>query len=193
VESVKISAGEKPRYLPFGPQNTQTTSTAIVQPSTPIYKENVWSSVQAIQTGTGTQSATIQLQGSNEDLSGIGTGGVSCTLNGTTTVTTAGQLFNSLGVLAGMLVLGTGISANTTVASVAASGNSLTLSQTATLTQSSTLWFYNTNWVQIATITLNATSPATDGVNVQSSWRYFRANVTAITGTGASLQILLGN
>lgn len=41
------------------------------------------------------------------------------------------------------------------------------------------------------TLTLS-TAAATDGTVIQGAWAYVRANVTAISGTGASVSVIMG-
>lgn len=49
------------------------------------------------------------------------------------------------------------------------------------------------DWVTAGTITLTlATTQSTDGFAVQSSWRWARAKVTSISGTGASVSCFMG-
>ena len=51
-----------------------------------------------------------------------------------------------------------------------------------------------TNWCDTAagTITLSGTTSATDGFTTTSPWKYVRANVTAISGTGATVSVKMG-
>lgn len=51
----------------------------------------------------------------------------------------------------------------------------------------------NSNWVTLGTITLNGTTVVTDGFSTAAPWRWVRANVTALTGTSAKLQVLMGS
>jgi hypothetical protein len=48
------------------------------------------------------------------------------------------------------------------------------------------------NWVTINTFTLSGTTTATDGYTSVSTWRYVRANVTAISGTSATVEVIMG-
>lgn len=49
------------------------------------------------------------------------------------------------------------------------------------------------NWLTAGTITLALTTGGvTDGLVIDAPWSYIRANVTAISGTGASVSVLLG-
>jgi hypothetical protein len=49
-----------------------------------------------------------------------------------------------------------------------------------------------TNFLTLGTITLVlGTSATNDGFAVANSWQYYRANVTAISGTGASVTVYM--
>lgn len=52
----------------------------------------------------------------------------------------------------------------------------------------------NTNWVAtpLGTITLSGTTSASDGFTTDAPWKYVRARVTAITGTGAGVTVDMG-
>lgn len=51
-----------------------------------------------------------------------------------------------------------------------------------------------TNWLTIATITLTlSTVTSSDGFAMDAAWESVRANVTAISGTGASVTVLMGS
>jgi len=119
MSDVFIKSGEQPRYFAFSGVN----STTAVAASSPIYKESPYSSFQAIVTGTGTVTAAIDIQVSNE----------TDTLNGA-----------------------------------------------------------KSNWITMATISLSGTTTATDGFTTVCPWRYVRANVTARSGTGATVEIIMG-
>lgn len=48
------------------------------------------------------------------------------------------------------------------------------------------------NYLTMATITLTlATAAATDGLAVINNWNYYRANLTALSGTGASVSVYM--
>jgi hypothetical protein len=49
------------------------------------------------------------------------------------------------------------------------------------------------NWVALGTITLSGTNQASDGFTTSASWRFVRAVVTNLTGTGAVCTVLQGN
>jgi hypothetical protein len=44
----------------------------------------------------------------------------------------------------------------------------------------------------LGTITLSGTTSASDGFTTAAPWKYVRARVTAITGTGATAQVYMG-
>lgn len=48
----------------------------------------------------------------------------------------------------------------------------------------------NSNWIDLGTITLTlATTSSSDGFGIDVPWRYVRANVSSISGTGASVTV----
>jgi hypothetical protein len=48
------------------------------------------------------------------------------------------------------------------------------------------------NYITLATITLSlTTSPSSDGLACANTWEYYRANVSAISGTGASVSVYM--
>lgn len=48
------------------------------------------------------------------------------------------------------------------------------------------------NWITMGTITLSGTTTATDGFTTICPWRYVRASVTAISGTAATIEVIMG-
>jgi hypothetical protein len=52
----------------------------------------------------------------------------------------------------------------------------------------------NAAWVStvLGTITLSGTTTASDGFTTNAPWKYVRARVTAISGTGATVQVYMG-
>lgn len=88
-----------------------------------------------------------------------------------------------------------GLAANTTISAVTATGCTLSSAFTGTT------GVYNVNlsnpyWATtvLGTITLSAASTlyAADGFTTSSAWKYVRANVTALSGTNASVQVWMG-
>jgi len=50
----------------------------------------------------------------------------------------------------------------------------------------------NVNFLTLGTITLSGTTTATDGFASFATWSYVRGNVTAISGTGATVTLAMG-
>jgi hypothetical protein len=51
----------------------------------------------------------------------------------------------------------------------------------------------NTNWVDLGTITLTlTTTTVSDGFASNAPWKYVRGNVTALSGTGAAVTLMVG-
>ena len=51
----------------------------------------------------------------------------------------------------------------------------------------------NSNWIDLGTVTLSlSTTSATDGFTSDAPWAFVRGNVTAISGTGASVNLYMG-
>ena len=198
-QAVYIKSGDQPRAFIFGNQVVPQTGTTTVQVSLPIYKESVFSSFQAIVQGTGTVSATVALQVTNDDNTGRGfilnnmnAPGSLVTTNATTVLTSQGNNFTQ--ALINSTVSVPGVPVGTTVVSVAASGVSLVMSASATTSATVQGLFFANNWCATAmgTITLTGTNSNSDGFVTSAPWRYVRGNVTAITGTSAVVTILMG-
>lgn len=49
----------------------------------------------------------------------------------------------------------------------------------------------NVHWIEIATMSLSGTTSATDGFVNLGEWLYYRAECTALTGTGATVTVLM--
>ena len=45
------------------------------------------------------------------------------------------------------------------------------------------------NWMTLGTITLSGTTLTSDGFTAEAPWAYVRGNVTAISGTGATITL----
>ncbi len=50
----------------------------------------------------------------------------------------------------------------------------------------------NANWLLLGTISLSGTTAASDGFVAAGRWAYLRADVAAISGTGAAVTVLVG-
>lgn len=48
------------------------------------------------------------------------------------------------------------------------------------------------SWLTIGTITLSGTNSSTDGFATMARWTFVRANVTAISGVGAVVNVFIG-
>jgi len=204
MESVVIASGEVGRFFAFslnadGSPNRLITATGSSQA---IRKERVYSTFQATVTGSGAVSGTVVIDATNDDKTGMGLA-IPVGLNSNTTVTSPG-LFNGFidpvttrwvpPVEIGDLVIGPGIPASTTVASIA-SASSLTISNPATVTGLGySPLFQSANWIKtpLATITLTSTNFDSDGFSTSAAWRWVRARVTAIGGTGATIWVVMG-
>lgn len=119
MSDVRIKSGEQPRYFAF----SGVLSTTANANSTALYKESPWSTFQVIITGTGSVTATVTIQGSNQDES----------FNGT-----------------------------------------------------------KSNWVTINAFSMTGTTSDTQGFTSISTWRYVRAVVASISGTGATVEVIMG-
>lgn len=45
------------------------------------------------------------------------------------------------------------------------------------------------SWLVAGTITLSGTTTASDGFTINSPWKFVRANLTAVSGTGAAVTV----
>lgn len=52
----------------------------------------------------------------------------------------------------------------------------------------------NVKWISpgMATVSLSGTNSATDGFASNAPWKFVRPNITAVSGTGAAVTILMG-
>lgn len=44
-------------------------------------------------------------------------------------------------------------------------------------------------WITASTLSLSGTTHANDGATLSSAWKWVRVNITAVTGTGATLSV----
>ena len=49
----------------------------------------------------------------------------------------------------------------------------------------------NVNFLVLGTVALTGTTSASDGFASQAQWGYIRANITAISGTGAAVSVMM--
>lgn len=200
-QAVYLKSGDQPRAFSFGSPTVPVTAITANQASFPVYKEAVYSTFQAIVLGTaGAQTATVTIQCSNDDNTGRGfvppgnsaPGFWITTSSGTTAITSPQQQFTQ--ALVGALVYCAGVPAGTTIATVTNAGAAVLSGNASATSAGVQAGLYGVNWCStpLGTITLSGTLTATDGFTSMAPWRYVRANVTNITGTGASATVLMG-
>lgn len=211
MADVSIRSGDLVN-VSFGTLGTITTT--VNQASLPFYKISPYTTFQAVVSSTalGALTGTIAFQCSNDVWTGVGFAlNTLVTTSGSAVVTSplnqfAGgseqlnDLFNPA-VSVGMLVVGPGIPAGAYVSAVTNNG-SITLSANATATTVQggvSLRFFATNWCAtvLGTITLSGTTSATapslsDGFTTVAPWKFSRAVVSNITGTGATVSVIAG-
>lgn len=196
-----LGQGIQPASFNFGLPASIVYTTTTVAASLPLYKETLYSTFQAIITGTGAVTATVQIQVTNDDNTGRGyvfggvngaPGGPATLTNASANVTAAPGTFSQS--MVGALAVGPGVPAATTVLAVAVNGSSLTLSGNATASGLIQLNLFAQNWLAtpLGVITLSGTNNTTDGFTSSAPWRYVRSNVTAISGTAAAVSALMG-
>lgn len=208
---VRIRSGTVDTFT-FG--NTGAVSTTVNQASLPLYKAGPWSTFQGVLNSTtfGLITGTINIQGTNDIWAGAGfvvnnvvttnaSGVVTSPLNQFAGQTEQLQDLFAPAVAVGMLVIGPGIPVGTIVNTVTNAG-SITLSNNASATSGVggvSLRFFTNNWctTALATFTLTGTTAAatpyvTDGATSVSAFKWVRANVTNITGTGATVSVSMG-
>lgn len=198
--AVVMKSGEQPRTFSWGTQAVPASSTTANQASLPLYKEAVYGVFQAIVAGTGAVTATVTFQVSMDDNTGRGyvfasnnaPGALVSTANTSTTLTANGVTFTQ--AMVGMTISAPGVPVGTTVSSIAAGGATLVMSAAATATANVQANFFANNWCATAlgTITLSGTTSATDGFTTSAPWRYVRAVASNVTGTGATVTVLMG-
>jgi hypothetical protein len=52
---------------------------------------------------------------------------------------------------------------------------------------------FDGNWLDLGTLTLSGTNTASAGLALDAHWAYIRARLTALTGTGASVDVIMGS
>jgi CHASE2 domain-containing sensor protein len=203
METVKLVCGQQPVFYTFAtPPNAPpvyTTTTATTY-SAPMPKDGIYSTHQAMVDGTGAVTATVLIHGTNDpytagqnDIANLKFQNINInTTNASATVTlmrpTEGYFRPDQ---TGNQVYATGVPNGTTFTYV--SPTSGTLSANATATGTVPARFQANKWVLLGTITLTGTNEASDGFTTASSWKWTRASVTAVTGTGAAVRIVQGN
>lgn len=94
-------------------------------------------------------------------------------------------------LLSSVLVTGAGTSLGPVSGSERSYQASVTGSGTVTTTVLVQVSNDNVNWVTQGTITLTGTTTATDGYASMAQWEYVRGNVSAVSGTGAAVTLIM--
>lgn len=199
--NVRLKSGEQTRLFAFGIPPVQTTQVTTNRNSQPLYREAVYSTFQATIRGTGVVSATVTIRCSNDDNTGRGYVLGGRTAPGAPVLTTNGSpnLVSPAGDftadLVGALVAVEGVPEGTTVLSIT-NPTTLVMSANATATSATPRQgnFYATNWctTPLGVITLSGTGANSDGFAGAAAWRYVRAEVASISGTSATVAVLMG-
>ena len=201
MDTVKLVCGQQPNYFTFAtPLNSPSvTSTTVANVfSAPMPKDGIYSSYQASVSGTsGTVTATAVFQVTNDPY----TAGQDDIFNrkfqsfemGITNTSTTVTQFNGYfrPDQTGNQVYAAGVPNGTTFTYV--SPTSGTLSAAATATGKVQTRFQANKWVSLGTVTLTGTLENSDGFATASGWKWVRVNVTAISGTGASVTCIQEN
>lgn len=193
-----VNAGLVQYYSFANPPNAPTVnSTTGAAFSAPIPKDGVFSTHQASVTGTGTVGATVLIQATNDPYT-AGQDDIAArkwqnmnlgTTNTSTAVTSPQGYFRP--DQTGNQVFAAGVPNGATFTySTSTTG---TLSSPATATATVPARFQANKWVLLGTITLTGTAEASDGMATLSSWKWTRADVTAVSGTGATVVCIQGN
>lgn len=202
AQNFQLKSGEQTRWFAFGPKGTspQTVTTTTNQTSQPLYKESPYSCFQATVQGTGAVTATVNFKVTNDDNTGrgyifnggSGPGTQITTTSGSATTSAPPGTFNSTHV--GAVIYAAGVPTGTTVSSIVAAGAGVVMSANATASATVQADFFDTRWVAtvLGTITLNGTTQTTDGFTTTSPWRYVQAIVSNVTGTSATVSVLMG-
>lgn len=199
MDTVKLVCGQQPQYYSFAlpPDSPPVLSTTTTGFSQPMPKDGVYATYQAAVTGTGAVGATVVIRCTNDPYT-AGQNDIAnqkfqnfqiSTTNASTTVTQANGYFRP--DQTGNQVYADGVTVGTTFTYV--SPTSGTLSAAATATKTTQARFQANKWVTLGTITLTGTTEASDGFATASAWKWTEANVSAISGTNATVQVFQGN
>lgn len=201
MDDVYVKSGEQPRAFAFGNPAAFTLSTITNQDSLPIYKESPWGTFQGIISGIGALTGSLTIQVTNDDNTGRGfippgkdaPGFPVGLTSGSPTMTSAAGNFTQ--ALVGALISAPNVPVGTTVSSVT-NPNTLTMSANASATSANQqAWLYAQNWCATplsAVFPLPTTSGSDGFATLAAPWRYVRARITALTGTGAAVSVLMG-
>lgn len=199
MDTVKLVCGQQPQYFSYAtPLNSPTVNqTTVVAFSNPIPKDGIYATYQASITGTGAQTATVLVQATNDPYTAgqddLAARKFQNFAMGTTSGSAAVTQFNAYfrPDQTGNQVYAAGVPNGTTFTYV--SPTTGTLSANATATGTPQTRFQANKWVLLGTVTLSGTGEASDGFATASAWKWTRMNVTALTGTSATVVGIQGN
>jgi CHASE2 domain-containing sensor protein len=202
METVQVVNAGQVQYYSFAnpPNSPSINSTTAIAFSNPIPKDGIYSTHEAMVTGTGTVGATVLVQATNDpytagqdDIANRKFQNFAMTTTNSSTAVTLNQ--PTPGYFrpdqTGNQVYAAGVPNGTTFTYV--SPTSGTLSAAATASGTVPARFQANKWVLLGTITLTGTTEASDGMATAASWKWTRMNVTAISGTGATVVGIQGN
>jgi hypothetical protein len=199
MDTVQVVNAGLVQYYSFSPppNSPSVNSTTAIAFSNPIPKDGVYATYLASVTGTGTVGATAVIQCTNDPYT-AGQDDIANrkfqnflmgTTNASTTVTQAQGYFRP--DQTGNQVYAAGVPNGTTFTYVSSTTGTLSAAATATATVPAR--FQANKWVLLGTITLTGTTEASDGFATSASWKWTRFNVTAVSGTGATVVGIQGN
>jgi hypothetical protein len=199
AESVTLACGELPRYFSFGASNLQYFTGATSGTSNAMPAEGIYKTFQASShlIAGGAVTATVNIQGTNDPKTAVGSRySLGCT-NGSAVVT---GVFNGYvdqfrntwipPVMVGDTVL---VNGQTLTVSSIASANSMTLSAVVTATGSLDAIITGQLWSMTTAITLTpaGTPYGVADATLVSAHRWLRASLTALTSAATIVQVLM--
>lgn len=203
AESVSLAAGELPRYFNFGtastPQNYFLGATSGVSQAMPA--ERIYKTFQASSwlVAGGAVTATVNIQGTNDPKTAVGSRYAVYTANSTTL--TSGALFLGYydqfrntwvpAVMVGDTVV---VNGQTVTVSAIASASSLTVSSAITSTGTLDATIFGQLWSMTTAVTMTpaGTPYGVADTTLVSAHRWLRASLSSLTSTSTYVQVLMG-
>lgn len=107
---------------------------------------------------------------------------------------------NLINLLTAAAATGAGVTKNNAAYQVDGSGNPMTFQASGATTNgagAATIVIQvsndGSNWLTLGTISLTlSTTSSSDGFAADAPWAYIRANITALSGTGAAVTVIMG-
>jgi hypothetical protein len=201
TNTVRLTTGGQEQKFNFAlpGQTPLYTATGTIN-SAPQPTDGIYSTYEAAVIGTsGAQAATIAIQATNRPHSAGADDPVLLqrnnipiiTTNTSTTVTSPDAAFRA--DMQDDEVYCVGVPTGTTFTYVSAISGTLSNAATATSpTGGAQARFQSPLWVLLGTITLTGTKRASDGFSKNASWKWVRAVVSGVTGTGATVTVSQG-